>query len=60
MAAGHQPKLVTALITSGIVVRVLQRSLSTASRSLSVAKCLFATASFARGHKCSAGCSSGV
>src|SRR3954464_29406 len=60
VTAGHQAKWVAALITSGMSARVRQRSLSAASRSLSVAKCLFATASSASGHRCSAGCSSGV
>src|SRR4051794_8095501 len=60
VTAGHQAKWVAALITSGMSARVRQRSLSAASRSLRVAKCLFATASSASGHRCSAGCSSGV
>src|SRR4051794_11582303 len=60
VAAGHQPKWVAALMISGMSARVRQRSPSAASRSLSVAKCLFATASSASGHRCSAGCSSGV
>ena len=60
VTAGHQAKWVAALITSGMSARVRQRSLSAASRSSSVAKCLFATASSANGQRCSAGCSSGV
>src|SRR5690242_10020390 len=60
VTAGHQAKWVAALITSGMSARVRQRSLSAASRSSSVAKCLFATASSAGGQRCSAGCSSGV
>src|SRR4051794_33971901 len=60
VTAGHQAKWAAALITSGMSARVRQRSLSAASRSLRVAKCLFATASSASGHRCSAGCSSGV
>src|SRR4051812_12745473 len=60
VAAGHQPKWVAALMISGMSARVRQRSPSAASRSLSVAKCLFATASSASGQRCSAGCSSGV
>src|SRR3954447_6849176 len=60
VTAGHQAKRVAALITSGMASRVRQRSLSAASRSFSVAKCLFATASSASGQRCSAGCSSGV
>jgi hypothetical protein len=55
MAAGHQPNWVAALMVSGMAARVRQRSLNAASRSLRVAKCLFATASFARGQRCSAG-----
>ena len=60
VAAGHQSKSVAALTVSGMAASVRQRPLSAASRSLSVAKCWFATASLASGHKCSAGCSSGV
>src|SRR5947199_7987639 len=60
VTAGHQAKWVAALITSGMSARVRQRSPSAASRSSSVAKCLFATASSASGQRCSAGCSSGV
>src|SRR3954452_15583978 len=60
VTAGHQAKWVAALITSGLSARVRQRSLNAASRSLSVAKCSFATASSASGQRCSAGCSSGV
>src|SRR3954453_6863389 len=60
VTAGHQAKWVAALIPSGLSARVRQRSLNAASRSLSVAKCSFATASSASGQRCSAGCSSGV
>src|SRR4051795_10361166 len=60
MPVGHQPKWVAVLMVFGMSARVRQRLLRAASRSLRVAKCLFATASSASGHRCSAGCSSGV
>src|SRR6476660_3316029 len=58
--AGHQAKLVSALMVSGMAARVEQRSPKARSRSLRVGKCLFATASLVSGHSRSAGCSSGV